>query len=129
MLMKPWGLRHEIFISMMRNRLAPHIDFADLSCALGKRLPCKLDMVLERKSYFIIGEWKRSNEKMGMGQQILLRHLAQVDKFTVLIIRGDTDNGMVVDKIWQLLPDGAFKVIGNSKVCLETYLLNWLNSK
>ena len=114
---------------MMRNRLAPHIDFADLSCALGKRLPCNLDMVLERKGYFIIGEWKRSNEKMGMGQQILLRHLAQVDKFTVLIIRGDTDNGMVVDKIWQLLPDGDFKVIGNSKVCLETYLLNWLNSK
>ena len=114
---------------MMRNRFAPHIDFADLSCALGARLPCNLDMVLERKGYFIIGEWKRSNEKMGMGQQILLRHLAQVDKFTVLIIRGDTDNGMVVEKIWQLLPDSTFKVIGNSKVCLETYLLNWLNSK
>lgn len=114
---------------MMRNKYAAHIDFTDLACALKARLPCNLDMVLERKGHFIIGEWKRRNEKMGLGQQILLRHLAMVNKFTVLIIRGDTDGGMVIDKIWQLLPDGTFKVIGNSKVCLETYLLNWLDSK
>ena len=48
----------------MRNRQAPHIDFADLVGLMDKRLPSNIDMVMERHGKFLIGEWKRPDEKI-----------------------------------------------------------------
>jgi hypothetical protein len=60
-----------------------------------------------------------------MGQQILLKQLAKVDKFTVLIIVGNTDNGMYVSKIWQLRYDESWSLVGNSTKDLKEYLIQW----
>ncbi len=49
-------------------------------------------MICERKGHFLIGEWKKPNENMATGQQLLLKAFAQVPKFTVLVIIGNTDN-------------------------------------
>jgi len=113
---------------MMRNPLAVHIDFKDINGLLEKRLPSNIDMIMERHGYFLIGEWKRENEKISLGQQILLKQLAKVDKFTVLIIVGDTDNGMNIIKLWQLCRDETWCLVGNSTQDFKNYLVQWDNS-
>ena len=113
---------------MMRNRLAPHIDFAELQGLMGKRLPSNLDMVMERHGRFLIGEWKKPGEKVSLGQQILLKQLAKLSMFTVIIVVGDTDNGMNVSKIWKLNSDESWTSIGNSKQDLKDCLVEWDNS-
>ena len=110
---------------MMRNRLAPHIDFTELVGLLDKRLPSNLDMVMERHGRFLIGEWKRPNEKISLGQQILLKQFAKLPKFTVLIVIGDTDDKMNVSKVWQLLPDQSFNVVANTLDEFKGYLKDW----
>jgi hypothetical protein len=110
---------------MMRNRLAVHIDFKDINGLMGKRVPSNIDMIMERHGHFLIGEWKRDNEKISVGQQILLKQLARVNKFTVIVINGDTDNGMVIKKFWQLNKDETFTVLGKSTQDFKNYLLKW----
>ena len=110
---------------MMRNRQAPHIDFAELQGLMGKRLPSNIDMVMERHGKFLIGEWKRPNEEISMGQQILLKQFAKLPQFTVLIIVGDTDNGMNVNKIWHLRKDESWSFMGSSTKDLKEYLVAW----
>jgi hypothetical protein len=113
---------------MMRNPDAKHLNFADLAEFIPenpKLLPSNVDMILERKGHFVIGEWKRPNEKISMGQQILLKAFANTPKFKVLIIIGDTDDGMYVEKIWQLSKDGNFSHIGNNAVDLKSWLRQW----
>jgi hypothetical protein len=110
---------------MMRNPLAVHIDFKDLQGITGKRIPSNIDMILERHGRFLVGEWKRENEKISIGQQILLKQLAKVDKFTVLVIVGDTDEGMKVSKIWHLKPNESWKMLGSSVNDLKEYIIEW----
>lgn len=110
---------------MMRNRQAPHIDFAELQGLMGKRLPSNIDMVMERHGKFLIGEWKRPNEEISVGQQILLKQFAKLPQFTVLIVVGDTDNSMNVSKIWHLRKDESWNLIGTSTKDLKEYLVAW----
>lgn len=110
---------------MMRNRMAPHIDFYEFEGLMSKRLPSNIDMVMERHGKFLIGEWKRPNEEISMGQRILLKQFAKLPQFTVLIIVGDTDNGMNVSKIWQLRNDESWSFIGSSTKDLKEYLVAW----
>jgi hypothetical protein len=114
---------------MMRNRLAPHIDFAELNGLLDKRLPSNIDMVMERHGRFLIGEWKRPDEKIALGQQILLKQFAKLHNFTVIVIIGDTDNGMSISKVWQLLPDNSFKIITTTLNGFKQFLKEWDNDK
>lgn len=89
-------------MTAMRNPDAKHIDFADLVGVIPsnpKLLPSNLDMVLERNGYFIVGEWKRPSERISFGQEILLKSLSSMPNFLVLVIEGNTDDGMVVNKV------------------------------
>jgi hypothetical protein len=81
-------------ITSMRNQYATHTDFRDFRGLIPENthfLPSNIDMICERKGNFLIGEWKKPNEKVAKGQELLLRAFAQVPKFTVIIIIGDTD--------------------------------------
>lgn len=110
----------------MRNRVAPHIDFGELTGLMGKILPSNLDMVLERRGRFLIGEWKREGEKIGLGQQILLNQFAKLNNFTVLVIIGDTESGMRINKVWQVHSSG-FTVVARSKKEFKEFLNTWYN--
>jgi len=75
----------------MRNAYASHTDFGFLRGVIldnPKAMPSNIDMVFERRGSFLIAEWKRKNEEISLGQKILLKALANQNKFTVLVING-----------------------------------------
>ena len=110
---------------MMRDKYAPHVDFGELSGLLGRILPSNLDMVLERKGHFLFGEWKRDGEKISKGQEILLKALSGLPKTTVLVVSGDTDNGMRVERFWRILPDGSYTQSGTGLIEFKDYITEW----
>ena len=110
---------------MMRDKYAPHVDFGELSGLLGKVLPSNVDMVLERKGHFLFGEWKRDGEKISKGQEILLKALSGLPKTTVLVVSGDTDNGMRVERFWRILPDGSYADCGKGLIAFKDYITEW----
>jgi len=110
----------------MRNRDAPHIDFTELMGLLGKVVPSNLDMVYERKGSFLVGEWKRDGENISKGQEILLKALARVPGFTVLVINGFTEDGnMSVNRFWRVLPEGECVLSGAGLTALKDYITEW----
>ena len=109
----------------MRDKYAPHVDFGELSGLLGRILPSNLDMVLERKGHFLFGEWKRDGEKISKGQEILLKALSGLPKTTVLVVSGDTDNGMRVERFWRILPDGSYTQSGKGLIEFKDYITEW----
>ena len=109
----------------MRNRDAPHIDFTELMGLLGKVVPSNLDMVYERKGSFLVAEWKRDGEKISKGQEILLKALSGLPKATVLVVSGDTDNGMRVERFWRILPDGSYVESGRGLIAFKDYITEW----
>jgi hypothetical protein len=115
-------------MTAMRNPDAKHTDFTDLIGVIPsnlKLLPSNLDMVIERFGNFLIGEWKRPSEKISLGQEILLKRLATKEDFTVLLIEGDTDDGMVVNKIEAIKKDGTLIHIGTNKEELKNFIRFW----
>lgn len=111
----------------MRNPEAKHLDFGELRGLISDNprfLPSNLDMILERHQQFFIGEWKRQNEQISKGQFILLSKLSLVPNFTVYVITGDTDNGMKVDCIEQLINE-TFIPVGKD---LKTLIKEWYAS-
>jgi hypothetical protein len=115
-------------MTAMRNPDAKHTDFTDLIGVIPsnlKLLPSNLDMVIERFGNFLVGEWKRPSEKISLGQEILLKRLATKEDFTVLLIEGDTDDGMVVNKIEAINKDGTLIYIGTNKEELKNFIRFW----
>jgi len=109
----------------MRNKYATHIDFTKFK-SLGTRTPSNLDMIFERKGQFLVGEWKRDNEKVSLGQQILLKQMARMPNFTVLIINGHSDNDeLVVNKFWHIDGSGNMKLYKSSPAHLEKVITAW----
>lgn len=81
----------------MRNPDAKHIDYGFMKGIIKdnpKFMPSNIDGIVERNGQFLVMEWKRSGEKISKGQEILLRALAKTPCFTLMIITGDTDNGI-----------------------------------
>ncbi len=112
----------------MRNPNAVHINFRDLNNLMGKIVPSNIDMVVERNGFFLVGEWKRHNEKISMGQNILLKQLARQDKFLVLIIQGHTDGGdMEVDEFWRMEGSGDLLSLGKTVDKFKEFLVYWKN--
>lgn len=113
---------------MMRNPKALHIDFKDLNGLMGKIVPSNIDMVIERNGYFLIGEWKRAGEPISVGQDILLKRMARVPNFIVLIIQGHTtDSVMVVDEFWAINNIGIQVSLGKSVESFKQFLVHWKN--
>lgn len=115
---------------MMRNPDAKHLDFSDLQGVIPnnpKWLPSNIDMLMERKGKFLLCEWKRPNEEFGGGQKLLLKALSKQPNFTVLIVQGNTDNGMEVSKFWQLQFD-MLRDRGSSVAELKLYIKQWYES-
>jgi hypothetical protein len=110
---------------MMRDKYAPHVDFGELSGLLGRILPSNLDMVLERKGHFLFGEWKRDGEKISKGQEILLKALSGLPKTTVLVINGDSDDGMRVERFWKVLSNGQCIECGKGLIAFKDYITEW----
>ena len=81
-------------------------------------------MIFERKGKFLVGEWKRPNEKISKGQEILLKTLAKQENFVVLIIQGDTDGEMVVNKFWRVVNEKCEQQ-GESAEDLKEFMNQW----
>lgn len=115
---------------MMRNPDAKHLDFSELQGVIPnnpKWLPSNIDMLMERKGKFLLCEWKRPNEEFGGGQKLLLKALSKQPNFTVLIVQGNTDNGMEVSKFWELCFD-QLRHRGNSVAELKLFIKQWYQS-
>jgi len=112
----------------MRNAYASHTDFGFLNGIIQdnpKAMPSNLDMVLERKGKFLVGEWKRTNEEISVGQKILLKQLAILPNFTVLIINGYSDSeGMEIDKFYQV-GQSSLIYIDTGIDALKSYINTW----
>jgi hypothetical protein len=89
------------------------VDYRDLEGIIdtNKSFACSdLDMIYERKSKFLIGEWKKKGEKISKGQEILLKALSKTPNFIVLLITGySEDTKLIVQKIEMLNKKGEFE--------------------
>lgn len=112
----------------MRNKYASHVDFTFLMDVVDKKIPSNIDMVLERRGFFLIGEWKREAEEISKGQMILLTNLASLPQFKVLVITGHSDNTETeVTAINKLEYNGTLIPIGKSVDDLKSLVSAWLN--
>jgi hypothetical protein len=114
-------------ITSMRNQYATHTDFRDFRGLIPENthfLPSNIDMICERKGYFLIGEWKKPNENMATGQQLLLKAFAQVPNFTVLVIIGNTDGETEVGDVFQVVLGRCVK-IGEGLDFLKDFYVMW----
>lgn len=81
-------------MSLMRNRYAQHIDFSFMKGLIEDNpawLGSNIDMCCERNGQFFFAEWKRPNEELPKGQEILLEALSQNPNCFVFIIDGYSD--------------------------------------
>ena len=112
----------------MRSPGAAHIDFGDFAGMIEsnpKLLPGDIDMIIERKGKFFVGEWKRQGENLSQGQEILLKTLAKQSQFTVCVIVGNTDNETVINSVLCISKSGEYKKIGASLDDLKVFINQW----
>ena len=115
-------------MKLMRNPNAKHIDFYEFKGLIEsnpKICPSNLDMVFERRSKFLVCEWKREGEFMSFGQEILLKGLASQPNFIVLIVYGDTDEETKVLKFEHINKNGKFKQLGSGLDELQSFVRRW----
>jgi hypothetical protein len=115
-------------MKLMRNMFATHTDYADLKGAIPTNpafVPSNVDGICERKGKFLIMEWKRPNEKVSEGQKYLLKALASKDDFMVVIIYGNTDNSMVIDKYFLVQKDGSCMLAGQGLEMFKGFYRQW----
>jgi len=113
----------------MRNPNATHVDFRDFLGLIPTNpnfCPSNVDMILERKGKFLVGEWKRENEQISGGQKILLKSLALQKDFCVLIINGHTDEKQtVINSFYVVTKKGTLKFCGNTLDDLKDFIERW----
>ena len=113
---------------IMRNQYPTHIDYGDFVGLLPTSpgfTPSNVDGIAERKGKFLIMESKRPNEKSSKGQQYMLQALANKPDFIVVIIRGDTDNGVKIQNFYLVQPQGGCILIGNGWESFKAYYKQW----
>lgn len=113
----------------MRNSNAPHTDFGFLRGVIPTNplfMPSNVDMMLERRGKFLIGEWKRPLEKISKGQEILLRKLANKPDFSVIIIEGHSDStGTEIVAIKRFDNDGNIWTVAKGVGGLKKLIQDW----
>lgn len=115
-------------MTAMRNPNAKHIDFGFLKGAFPnpRELPVNVDMIMEKNNNFIIGEWKKPNEKISKGQEIMLQRLAGREKVIVLIIEGNSDDEeCYVNTVSQMSSTGKIELLGEGKDFLVNLMTAW----
>lgn len=117
-------------MTSMRNPDAKHIDFKELEGMFSDNprfLPSNLDMVYERNGHFLIAEWKRENEDISGGQRLLLHRLSKLPRVKVLLVIGDTDDGMNVGMVYQITPEDVL-FINQGVDGLKQIINDWYRS-
>ena len=113
----------------MRNPYAAHVDFRDFVGLIPDNplfLPSNVDMMAERHGNFFVGEWKKPNEGVSRGQQLLLQALAATPKFTVVLINGTTDGPTTwVGDSFKLDENLNGSKIGRNLQELQQYYQDW----
>lgn len=61
----------------------------------GKCGVSDIDGIIERNGHFLILEAKMPNEEMSLGQEIMLKRLSSIPRFTVVVVRMDNKTGEV----------------------------------
>lgn len=115
-------------MTAMRNSNAKHIDFGFLQGAFPnpRELPVNVDMMMEKNNYFLVGEWKKPNEKISRGQEIMLQRLAEIKNIKVLIITGNSDDeDCYVDKVEQMHGDGTKEELGEGLTFFTNLMQAW----
>jgi len=115
-------------MSLMRNPDAKHLDFSELAGLFPENprfLPSNIDLIAERNGCFFISEWKRPEEDMSGGQRLLLRRLANLPRTIVLLVEGDTDNGMNVSEVLWVPPKGPMVVLGTDADTFKQAYKDW----
>jgi len=98
-------------MSAMRNPFAEHVDYEFLRDVIpserGSILPSNIDGILERHGRFLVLEWKRPGEELGVGQKIMLQALAGTPCFTVVIVHGHSGTtGTSIESFHAMNKDG-----------------------
>jgi len=112
----------------MRSASAAHVDFGEFEGMIEsnpKLLPSDIDMIIERKGKFFVGEWKRQGENLSQGQEILLKTLAKQQQFTVCVIIGNTDTETVINSVLCISKSGEYRKIGASLDDLKEFINQW----
>ena len=112
----------------MRSLMARHVDYGDLIGLLPNNpnfCPSDLDGIAERNGKFLILEWKRPGEKVSKGQQYMLQALAGKQDFIVLIVIGDTDNGINIKEFFLVQAMGSCIKVGGTKQEFINYYKQW----
>ena len=112
----------------MRNILAAHTDYGDFKGLIASNpafMPSNVDGIAERNGHFLVMEWKRPNEKMSEGQKRLLKAMAANPKFMVVVILGDTDNGVNIEGFWQITNNGQFLKSGINFESFKEFYRLW----
>ena len=115
-------------VKLMRNMFATHTDYADFKGIIPSNplfLPSNVDGICERNGHFLIMEWKRPDEKVSKGQEILLKALAENPRFIVTIIIGNTDNGTQIDKYFTVGIDGKCALAGVGFEQFKAFYRQW----
>ena len=104
-----------------------HIDYGDFKGLIPKNpnfVPSNIDGIVERNGKFLVMEWKRPNEKVSIGQQILLKALSSKPGFTCVVINGNTDTTTEVNKFYKVTPKGCV-YLGQGFDAFKEYYLEW----
>lgn len=108
----------------LRKPLAAHTDYARF---LDPQIQASnIDFMLERHGDFLIIEFKGPNEKVTLGEDILLRALAKQPRFTVLVYQYDNDKGEVL----LVGPSSLqYRLVGVDRRGLNDCILSWARER
>ena len=83
-------------MSYLRNPDASLTNWEHVYDALPRKCGISdIDGMIERNGNFLVLESKRHNEKLSLGQEIMLKRLSKLSDFTVIIVIMDTKSGDV----------------------------------
>lgn len=110
----------------LRKPLAAHTDYSQF---LDPKIQASnIDFMLERYGDFLIIEFKGPNEKVSVGENIMLRALANKPGFTVLVYEYDENQ---MGTVWSVLPSTlhGLAIGGGNRQALNEIILAWARER
>jgi len=108
---------------------AKHIDFGFLAGAIPsnpKALPSNIDGIYERGGRFLVLEFKKPQEKLGVGQEIMLKKMTVAQNWQVWIVTGNFDTNPIEFHVAEkLLPNGTRQTIAETLVEFRYKIKSW----